>query len=275
MSMTPSTCPYHRDIYEEYHMALSELHYFSTALEKMTTATVILPEGDDMPPGPYPVFYLLHGLSDDHTRWHSHTSLARYVEGMPLIIVMPDGGRGWYTDAREGYAYETAIVRDLIGLVDRVYHTDPRREARVIGGLSMGGYGAVKLALKRPDLFRAAVSHSGALAVGHGPLDPSDARGREMVRIFGREPRGGDDDLFALAERIDRGMLPALRIDCGVDDFLLDQNRAFHARLDDLNIPHEYAEFPGGHTWDYWDRHVQEALAFHARVLGLAARPRP
>jgi len=166
MSMTSSTCPYHRDIsLKEYHMALSELHYFSTALEKMTTATVILPEGDDMPPGPYPVFYLLHGLSDDHTRWHSHTSLARYVEGMPLIIVMPDGGRGWYTDAREGYAYETAIVRDLIGLVDRVYHTDPRREARVIGGLSMGGYGAVKLALKRPDLFRAAVSHSGALAL--------------------------------------------------------------------------------------------------------------
>ncbi len=72
-----------------------------------------------------------------------------------------------------------------------------------------------------------------------------------MVRVFGREPQGGSDDLFALAERIDRGMLPALRIDCGVDDFLLDQNRAFHARLDELGIPHEYAEFPGEHTWDY------------------------
>lgn len=95
------------------------------------------------------------------------------------------------------------------------------------------------------------------------------------MRVFGPDPRGGPDDLFALAERIDHRLLPALRIDCGAEDFLLDHTRAFHAHLDELGIPHEYEEFPGGHTWDYWDRHVQEALAFHAGVLGLSARPRP
>ncbi len=256
-------------------MALSELRYFSKALDKLTAAMVILPEGEGVPPGPYPVFYLLHGLSDDYTGWQRRTSVERYAEGMPLIIVMPDGGRGFYTDAREGYAYETAIVRDLVGLVDRVYQTDPRREARVVGGLSMGGYGALKLALKYPDLFCSAVSHSGALAAAHYPFNLADGREREFARISGPDPRGGPDDLFALAERVDRGLLPALRIDCGTEDFLLNANRRFHAHLDELGLPHEYEEFPGGHTWDYWDRHVQEALTFHARTLGLSARPRP
>jgi putative tributyrin esterase len=81
----------------------------------------------------------------------------------------------------------------------------------------------------------------------------------------------GPDDLFALAEQIDRRVLPALHIDCGTEDGLLDRNRRFHAHLDTLGIPHQYEEFPDGHSWDYWDRHVQKALAFHAGVLGTSS----
>jgi len=204
-------------------VALSELHYFSAALDKMTAATVILPEGEGVPPGPYPVFYLLHGLSDDYTAWRRRTSVERYAEGMPLIIVMPDGGRGWYTDAREGYAYETAIARDLVGLVDRVYHTGARRAARVVGGLSMGGYGAVKLALTYPDLFCGAVSHSGALVMARwssGEGGPADDRARVHARLRtrsarwpGRSLRPGRADrppvTPRLAHRLRRGGLPA------------------------------------------------------------------
>src|SRR5438105_3307717 len=246
-------------------MALCHLHYFSAALKKMTAATLILPEGEGMR-GPFPAFYLLHGLSDDHTAWVRRTSIERYAQGLPFIVVMPDGGRGFYTDAREGFAYETAML-DLIAYVDQTFRTDARREARVIGGLSMGGYGALKLALKHPDLFCSANSHSGALFAAHVPYDPANPITAEFMRIFGPNARGGSDDLFALAEQIDRRVLPALRIDCGMEDGLLDVNRRFHAHLDVLGIPHEYEEFPGGHTWDYWDRHAQEALAFHARVL--------
>src|SRR5437764_12398734 len=166
-------------------MALCDLHYFSTALKKMTAAMLILPEGEDVR-GPFPAFYLLHGLSDDHTAWVRRTSIERYAqglplitvghdddEGQPLIIVMPDGGRGFYTDAREGFAYETAML-ELIGYVDQTFRTDARREARAIGGLSMGGYGALKLALKHPDLFGSANSHSGALVRRHAPIDPAN-----------------------------------------------------------------------------------------------------
>jgi S-formylglutathione hydrolase FrmB len=215
---------------------------------------------------PFPVCYLLHGLSDDHTIWARRTSIERYVAPLPLIVVMPDGGRGFYCDALEGPAYERHIIEDVIGFVDRTFQTIPERKGRVIGGLSMGGYGAMKLALKFPHLFCSAVAHSSAFDVRRRieRLEMS----AEMRRIFGPSPVGGPDDPYALAEKLDRKLLPALRIDCGREDGLLEENRAFHRYLEKLGIPHEYEEFPGAHTWDYWDQRVQEALTFHQRALG-------
>jgi S-formylglutathione hydrolase FrmB len=96
--------------------------------------------------------------------------------------------------------------------------------------------------------------------------EPSPAE-RRFIRIFGADPSGGPNDLFSLAERIDRRLLPALRLDCGTEDALLDSSRRFHQHLEALGIPHEYAEFPGGHTWSYWDQRVQEALRFHSSAL--------
>jgi putative tributyrin esterase len=252
-------------------MAFCELKYFSQSLGKAQAANIILPETNRG--GPYPVFYLLHGLSDDHTIWMRRTSIERYVQDLPLIVVMPDGGRSFYTDMAEGGAYESSIVKDLIGLIDATFHTKHNREGRVIGGLSMGGYGAAKLALKFPDLFCSAVSHSGALQFGHLPIEAErdPARRAEWKRIVGANPVGGDNDLFALAAKLPADKRPKLRIDCGTEDFLLDSNRAFHKHLETIGFPHEYAEYPGAHTWAYWDVHVQEAIAFHAKALGIKA----
>jgi len=97
-----------------------------------------------------------------------------------------------------------------------------------------------------------------------------------MSRIFGEHPEGGPEDIFTLAERLAPAKRPALRIDCGTEDSLLDQNRALHAHLEKLSYPHEYLEAPGAHEWGYWDVHVQEAIAFHARNLGLEkVKPAP
>lgn len=247
-------------------MAFCELHYFSEALGRQTAANVIVPQIKQQ--SGFPVFYLLHGLSDDHTAWMRRTSVERYMDGLPMIVVMPDGGRGFYTDAEQGFAYESAIVRDLVPFIDATFQTCAGRGGRCIGGLSMGGYGALKLALKFPEMFCGATSHSGALTKAHHRRDGETA---ELDRIFGRNGEGGPNDLFALAEKIERSKLPALRIDCGTEDSLLDRSRDFHAHLERLAIPHEYAEFSGGHDWNYWDKRVREALAFHALNLGLRA----
>ncbi len=253
-------------------MAVCEIHFnVQPALARMTSATVILPEKAG--PGPFPVFYLLHGLGDDHTAWTRRTNIERYVEGLPLIVVMPDGGRGWYSDSatEPAGAVETFIVRDLLGFVDRTFRTRAGCEGRVIGGLSMGGYGALKLALKYPELFCAAASHSGALVRPHerGPV----YAGSEMQRIFGDDPEGGPNDIYELAKRFVGGSnggakgKPALRIDCGTEDGLLDCNQAFHRHLHGLGYPHEYEEHPGGHDWSYWDGQVQAAVRFFAAML--------
>jgi S-formylglutathione hydrolase FrmB len=244
-------------------MAFCPVQFYSPSLLKACSMNVLLPDRVESA-GPYPVLYLLHGLSDDHTIWPRRTSLERYVEGLPLIVVMPDGGRSFYCDAVEGAAYETHLVRDVVGFADRFFPTLASRKGRAICGLSMGGYGAVKLALKFPETFGSAVSHSGALAyTRRSELAP------EFRRIFGPSASGGKDCPFALAERADRETFPALRFDCGTEDGLLEENRAFHRHLRDLDLPHEYEEFPGGHNWAYWDLHVQEAIGFHRRALGI------
>ena len=250
-------------------MAICELHYSSPSLQKQTACNVIIPEVPDFN-GPYPVFYLLHGLSDDYTMWQRKTSIGRYGQMLPLMIVMPDGGRGFYSDAKEGFAYESAIIKDLIPFIDRTFNTRAERKGRCIGGLSMGGYGALKLALKYPDLFASANGHSGAYGFAHGDWRETEP---EFERITGKDPIGGPDDVYALAAYADRAKLPALRIDCGTSDFLLPQNRDFHAHLQKINVPHEYVEFPGAHDWSYWDKHIQSALRFHAKHLGIA-KPR-
>ena len=252
-------------------MAICEFHLNqNTVLEKMTAFTAIVPDNE---PGPFPVLYLLHGLSDDHTAWSRRTSLERYVQDLPLIVVMPNGERGFYTDAKNKprSAFETNLVKDIVGFVDRTFQTIPTREGRVAAGLSMGGYGALKLALKYPGLFCAAVSHSGAVDFARRKFSDDDW-GREWGLILGETPAGGPDDLYALAQTLDRTLLPSLRIDCGTEDFLIESNRAFTAHLTALGIPHEYEEHPGGHDWPYWDTHIQDTLKFLGNVLRFETR---
>jgi len=229
-----------------------------------TAANIILPSPDV--PGPYAVMFLLHGLSDDHTIWARHTSIERYVNGLPLVVVMPNGGRGFYADSPQGFQYATAIGVELPALIRQYFHVG---EKWCAAGLSMGGYGAIRLALDHPDVFKSATSLSGALTFGHYPMVGDDAWAIEFARIIGLDPQGGPNDLFALFSALEPSARPALRIDCGTEDFLIDSNRAFHAFLEAEGFIHEYEEHPGAHTWEYWDEHIQSALAFHRRHLGI------
>lgn len=249
-------------------MPFADFHWFSPTLGKQVGSYVLLPDGGKPP---FATFYLLHGMSDDYTIWLRRTNIERYLGDLPLMIVMPDGFRGFYTNANEGAAYATYMARDLINAIERNFPAKPTRSARCIGGLSMGGYGALRLALGYPDLFASANSHSGAVLAGtqkwekHDRLDPTEFR-----RVFGRTPAGSEHDLLMLAKRCKTvGRMPKLRIDCGTEDFLLQDNRGFDRKLTAMGIGHEYDEYPGAHNWDYWDLHIRTALEFHARNLRL------
>ena len=240
-------------------MPRCHVEFFSESLQMATAMTLILP--DPAVKGPYFTLYQLHGLSDDHTIWTRRTSIERYVQGLPLLVVMPDGGRGWYTDALDGDAYESHIMTDTLGFVEKFFPVRKNRAGRAIGGLSMGGYGAVKLALKYPKTFASVAAHSSAFL----PWGRSRPFAPERERIFGEEATGGGNDVFALAENLAGLDAPAIRFDCGRSDPLLAVNRRFHRHLLILGIKHTYAEYPGGHEWDYWDRHFPKALKHHRR----------
>lgn len=254
-------------------MAFATINYFSQSLKKASSFNVVFPD-DASIARPWSVFYLLHGLSDDHTIWMRRTSIERYVAGLPLVVVMPDGGRGWYTNAVSpaGYRYEDDLIKDIMGLVDRTFPVKAEREGRAIGGLSMGGYGAVKLGLKHHERFASVNSHSGALGFARRTPAEGVELSPEFRAIFGDDAKDGPEDPFQLVQTLDHGRLPKLRIDCGTGDFLLKENRAFHELLESQMIAHEYEEYPGGHDWSYWDLHVREAVAFHVRNLGIKAK---
>ncbi len=242
-------------------MNLATMQFPSAALGRHVTYTAILPEPRHGP-GPFPVLYQLHGRSDDHTAWVVFGRLVRHVAPYPLIAVCPDGGVSGWRNRSRGERYEDFVTADLAAHVAASFHVRPGPAA--IGGLSMGGGGAIRLGLKHPDLYASIWAHSSGLGT------------RQRLVDDGASPQEADaDDVYGIAERLLQAPpaagLPRLTMDCGVDDGLVERNRDFHRHLVAIGFPHSYHEHPGAHTWEYWDLHVREALRQHAEVLGIQA----
>ncbi len=243
-------------------MALHHIQFFSKAIGMQAGMWVVVPQRQ----GPMPVVHQLHGHSDDHTIWLRRTTIELHAERIGAIVAMHYGERSFYHDDIPGHRHWEQHILDSVQLVDQTFRTITDRRGRAIGGLSMGGYGALKLALRHPQLFASAVSHSGALdAVGlMAARLPGDGLGDDMRRVFGAKVPA-NADLFKLAPRAKP--LPKLHIDCGSDDFLLPSNRKLHAFLDKRGIPHTYREYPGNHNWQYWQERLPESFDHHASVF--------
>ncbi len=252
-------------------MAFATINYYSHSLDKASQFNVIFPDSPDAK-RPWSVLYLLHGLSDDHTTWMRRSCIERYTLGYPLMTVMPNGSRNWYTNAVEGEAYENDLIEAVIGMVDKNFPVKAEREGRAISGISMGGFGAIKLGLKYPKMFASVHSSSGLPALCRHP-EESKVLSPEFPRIFGPNPTDGPDDPFYLARNARPKALPALRLDCGAEDPFIVQNREFHDLLTELKIEHEFVEDSGTHAWHYWDARLKEALDFHRRNLNIPDDP--
>lgn len=255
------------------------VRFQSAALGTERMFNILLPADYEKSARRYPVLYLLHGLGDHHMMWSLRSNVSAYAEREGPIVVMPDASRSFYVNsAADAKArFEDYIAKDLVDYVDANYRTLPLRRSRAIAGLSMGGYGAMFLGLKHYRRFGAIGAFSGALGISHDWPESTPDAGRSLRRrpelegLFG--PPGSDSrrqcDPFLLVDKAPPAQMPFLYLACGGQDFLIFENRAFVELLAKKGVPYEYREIsPRGHSWDFWDDHLQVFLEMIARLPG-------
>ncbi len=245
-------------------MSLVRHHFRSEVLSLSTSMSVVLPDADPGSDG-YPTLYLLHGLTDDDTAWVRYSGIERYAATRGLAVVMPQVHRSFYCDEAHGNRYWTFLTQELPTVAHRSYPLTTQRARTYVAGLSMGGYGAIKWALREPERFAAAASLSGALGLaqrtkpGEGSLDPG-----LWDHIFdGKSIVDSDDDVVALVGRAGSSTdLPKLYVCCGTDDALFAENDAFIVAADQAGVEVTTDFGPGLHDWNYWDRKITDVLAW-------------
>lgn len=247
----------------------SEILGRSCSLYVLLNQTALL---DQAPGHKSPVLYLLHGLSDNHTDWMRRTSIERYAAAYDLAVVMPAVERSFYTNMHAGYRYLDFVANELPEVCQALFPIAGDRENVFAAGLSMGGYGAFKLALSRPEKYAAAASLSGAL-----DLWARDEEAEEKLPdwrlIFGDRDRfpGSENDLMHLVSELARskGPQPRLYQCCGTEDYLYPMNQSFRNRCRAEGVPLTYEEEAGDHNWAYWDSKIQRVLEWlPLRVIG-------
>jgi len=251
-------------------LALINCDFFAESLGLCTSMTVILPQptrgqiglAGAAGTGPHPVLWLLHGMSDDHTIWLRRTSIERYVSALGLAVVMPAAGRSFYVDQHVGLKWGTFVGEELPELCRAFFPLSAAREDNFVAGLSMGGYGAFKLALDHPERYAAAASLSGALDIARVDDIGRDTPEWDWMLGPAADRPGGPNDLLALAGQVAPDDCAKLWQWCGTEDFLYRQNQSFKARAESLGLPLTYTESPGGHSWDHWDQQIQNVLAW-------------
>ncbi|MDF2632146.1 MAG: esterase [Caproiciproducens sp.] len=215
----------------------------------------------------FQVLYLLHGAYGDYTDWMRLTSIEKYAQNHKIAVVMPSASNSFYQDMYRGSAYLTYLTEELPQFVQALFPVSRKRENTFTAGLSMGGYGALKLALTKPENYSCAASLSGALDIVD-LLCNSDSDKIEgpfhVDRLFdsSKPIKGSDADLFALIARLKKQGRPLPRVfqSCGTEDFIYPINIKAKSKLETLGVDLTYEEHSGIHDWDYWDTHIQHVL---------------
>ncbi len=274
-------------------MAYIRMEHFSRVLGMDMSIDVILPERRDgmsdekLSLCDLPVMYLLHGTSDNHSAWQRQSSIERYAMKKGIAVVMPTTHIGAYTNQACGaMRYYDYVSQELPTICETFFPVTKNSEKRYIAGLSMGGYGALKIGLRNPMFY----SHIIALSAGCDRLNmlPKSAhefgsitelsaaedklpkqdytRAMHFFANFGSVEKykaSYENNLFLIAEKIaEEGInAPKIFMSCGESDELaLAGNRAFTSHMRNMNIPHLYDEHPGAHEWNFWDTHIKRAI---------------
>ena len=256
-------------------MALINLKFASETLGMQTEINVVVPQrstkgqigmSGEAKGEKYKTLLLLHGLSDDASTWLRRSSIERYATEHGIAVIMPAAERSLYTDMKYGENFYTYISEEVPRIAREFLPLSDKKEDNFIAGLSMGGYGALKIALKHPERYAAVAGLSSVADVQdfvnvHAP--------KVGLLCFGEDrivPES--EDLFFLAEQCNtREDKPRVMMIEGDRDFLLDGNRRLKEKFESLNYDYTYMEAPGGHSWLFWDTHIQRVLKW---MLGKA-----
>lgn len=244
-------------------MAFLDFHFHSEALGKQVAAYVVLPQetsasqiGMEGKPTAkkFPCLYLLHGLSDDYTTWMRRTSIERFAATYGIAVVMPDGARSFYTDMKNGGAYYTYIAEELPHICESFFNISSDPKDRYIAGLSMGGYGAMKIGLKNPDRY-AAIGALSPVSDIRQPYFP-----RDIQLVFG-DTVPDSEELFYLATQTDANTpKPRIFVGVGKSDFMYQDTLRLDAHFKTLHYDYTYRESEGDHCWAFWDEYIQYVL---------------
>ena len=251
-------------------MAFLQTQFYSKALNVCVTANVILPEPDlgigvdaSLVGAPPKVLYLLHGYSDDHSIWMRRTSVERYASRYNLAVIMPAVNHSYYTNEVHGERYWDYVAHELPETMQRFFRLSAKPEDTFVAGLSMGGYGAMKLALTHPERFGAAASFSGV-------VDIAKMRGRDAARVitadyvFGENAviAGTDADLFHLLDKnAGAAHKPRLYVSCGTEDSLYPQHVRFIPALEEKGWDVTRYDKPATtHSWVFWDEEIAKFI---------------
>lgn len=252
-------------------MALIQVNFVSSTLQRTVPLQVILPVDKLTPDGKLPkekkfkTLYLLHGFLGNYTDWVSGTRIQRWAEERDLAVVMPSGDNAFYVDRiATGNCYGQFIGEELVEVTRRMFPLSRKREDTFIGGLSMGGFGAMRNGLKYHNTFGAIISFSGVLQM----LEPTSTKPSRadldfMEGLFGdlQKAAKSDKNPSVLAKELAHGKkLPEVYIACGTEDYLITHSRNFRDLLIENGFDVTYEEGPGGHDWDFWDAYIKKAL---------------
>lgn len=264
-------------------MSHIECSFRSKALLVPTTVHVILPYPFfDLRPetdfndlysvsAKFKTLYLFHGAFSDATMWLQALHIVEHwAEKYHIALVIPSVGNSFYTDLAHGPAYWTYVSEELPRYVRSLLPLSPRRADNFVAGISMGGYGALKLALNKPDQYAAGICLSGALDIVSIMRNPIHSF-FNIETYFGSFENliGSNNDLYALIPKLtDQGIaLPKLYVACGVDDELYQMSTKFRDLANILGIDLTYEEGPGGHTWEFWSEYLPRALEWLSQNL--------
>ena len=242
-------------------MACLSWTFHSPSLRMATHAFVVLPE---YPAQPQNTLILLHGLSGACDTWNRRTSIERYAQNHNLAVIMPEVQRSWYTDMVYGLPYFTFITDELPRLAANTLRVPVDPAQLYVGGLSMGGYGALKCALTYPERYAGCISLSARCSVQNKLklIENDPGQIREWQAILGEDLTvKPENDLYALLARIQKpAASPRFYVACGTEDFLYSESVEMAAALQQTFDHVKYEEWPGVHDWVFWDAAIPRGL---------------